>query len=93
LNDWLSTTTAPYARPPALATNNAETKSRLILVRMSASLWVKMPAHHTPMVELSVDGIDTTRQQHAALSCNAAPICDRASPVTTREKTTRARQK
>ena len=33
---------------------------------MSASLWVKMPPHHTPTVELSVDGIDTTRQQHAA---------------------------
>jgi hypothetical protein len=50
---------------------------------MSASLWVKMPPHHTPAVELSVDGIDTTRQQDAALSRRAATVCDWRPQVTT----------
>jgi hypothetical protein len=55
---------------------------------MSASLWVKMPAHHTPTVELPVDGIDTTRQQHAALRLPAT-----GTPKVTTCGKLRARQK
>jgi hypothetical protein len=64
LPDCLSTVTAPNARPPAATnTNDAVTIKRLIRVRMSASLWVKMLGQHTPAVELSVDGSDTTPQR------------------------------